>query len=512
MSLEALEKLRQESQWVLDAQKTQHERNKLGQFATPNDLAVEIMRHVQGTYRFDSGIRFLEPAFGTGSFYSALLQVFGRVERAFGMEIDPAVYERASELWMESGLDLKIADFTSASPPEKFNLLVTNPPYVRHHHIESEDKVRLTRCALLRLGLNVSALSGLYCHFIYRAHEWLEPDAVCVWLIPSEFMDVNYGSTLRHYLTSIVTLDQIHRFSPDDVQFTDALVSSAVVVFRNRRPSLDHKVRMTYGGGLDCPRLSEEVFAPELARARKWTTYPRDEGRPCADASGHPLGKLFTVKRGLATGSNRFFIMPRQRAREYGIPEHCLKPVLQSPRDLKQAIIEAEPDGYPRLEEQLAMIDCALPEALVQAQHPKFWEYLKRGVEQGVADGYLARGRKPWYRQEDRPPAPFLCTYLGRAKPGSSPFRFILNRSQATATNAYLMLYPNPEIKRALAELPELAERILDVLNATEAQSFFSEGRVYGGGLHKMEPKELMRLRLPSDIFEECRDQGVLAL
>ena len=43
--------------------------------------------------------------------------------------------------------------------------------------------------------------------------------------------------------------------------------------------------------------------------------------------------------------------------------------------------------------------------------------------------------------QKRRPPAPFLCTYLGRSdKKNGRPFRFILNHSRATAANIYLIL------------------------------------------------------------------------
>lgn len=55
---------------------------------------------------------------------------------------------------------------------------------------------------------------------------------VAGWLVPSEFMDVNYGKGVKYYLLSRVTLLHIHRFDPNDVQFADALVSSAVVWFR----------------------------------------------------------------------------------------------------------------------------------------------------------------------------------------------------------------------------------------------------------------------------------------
>ena len=44
-----------------------------------------------------------------------------------------------------------------------------------------------------------------------------------------------YGSVLRTYLSRNVTLLQIHTFDAADVQFADALVSSAVVVFSSSR-------------------------------------------------------------------------------------------------------------------------------------------------------------------------------------------------------------------------------------------------------------------------------------
>ena len=43
---------------------------------------------------------------------------------------------------------------------------------------------------------------------------------------------------MERYLRERVTLLHIHRFDPGDVQFADALVSSAVVWFRNSPPRL----------------------------------------------------------------------------------------------------------------------------------------------------------------------------------------------------------------------------------------------------------------------------------
>ena len=72
-------------------------------------------------------------------------------------------------------------------------------------------------------------------------HLWLAENGLAVWLIPSEFMDVNYGDEVKRYMLDHVALMQIHRFCPSDVQFEDALVSSAVVVFEKRKPRFEGK-------------------------------------------------------------------------------------------------------------------------------------------------------------------------------------------------------------------------------------------------------------------------------
>ena len=118
--------------------------------------------------------------------------------------------------------------------------------------------------------------------------------------------------------------------------------------------------------------------------------------------------------------------------------------------------------------------------------------YLEEGKAQGISERYLCRHRKPWYRQEDRPPAPFLCTYLGRRDNNDGrPFRFILNNSRATAANVYLLLYPKPPVERFLQDNPDLKRQVWEFLNQICPKTMISQGRVYGGGLHKLEPKEL---------------------
>ena len=391
-------------------------------------------------------------------------------------------------------MEVIVSDFTELRPPERrFNLILTNPPYVRHHHLRRENKIRLQRAVLEQLGTKVSGLAGLYVYFLLLSHKWMADGALAAWLIPSEFMDVNYGKAIKRYLTTRVKLLQIHRFCPSDVQFSDALVSSAIVVFRNVKPPDSHKATLSFGGRLTNPGRQERVSLEDLGVAHKWTKFPRET---IIDEGVHTLtlADLFKIKRGLATGANGFFIMPRAEARRLGIPQRFLRPILPSPRHLKASIIERDSDGYPAIEPQLAMISCDRPEDDVRSKFPKFWAYLEAGKGRDIDKGYLASRRVPWYSQENREPATFLCTYMGRPDNGKKPFRFIWNKSDATAANVYLMLYPKGPLNSALDADPSLHDTVFGVLQTITTKMFLAESRVYGGGLYKLEPSELGRL------------------
>lgn len=513
--IDIIEERRLETQRRLDSVKTQTERNRLGQFATPTVLATDILEYAKTLVSPSQQIRFLDPAFGTGAFYSALLRsfTFSQIAKAWGYEIDPHYGQEAKRFWARTPLELSIADFTQATPPaideNRANLLICNPPYVRHHHLSADEKSELQKLTRQITGIRLSGLSGLYSYFLLISHAWIADGGLAGWLIPSGFMDVNYGKQVKQYLLQYVTLLRIHRFSPDDVQFGDALVSSAVVWFRKERMPTSHKVEFSYGGSLAQPEISNHIPASELRQVAKWTRFPETSNRtpsgfsPKANRTTPKLSDLFNVKRGLVTGANKFFILTPEQISKHKLPDEFLIPILPSPRYLVTNEIEADDSGNPIVSPQLLLLACNLSENVVQARYPSLWAYLQLGVQKGIDQRYLCRHRSPWYAQENRPASPFLCTYMGRQiSENRNPFRFILNHSRATAPNVYLMLYPQSALKRELQGNPKLLEAIWQALNEIPSNTLIGKGRVYGGGLHKIEPNELANT--PAD--------GILAL
>ncbi|HPA46153.1 MAG TPA: Eco57I restriction-modification methylase domain-containing protein [bacterium] len=498
--LEQQEERRLALQARLDSMKTQAERNRLGQFATPFPLAGDILEYAKTTFPKGMPVRFLDPAIGTGSFYSAFLRVFGdiTVQWAVGYEVDKHYSLPARELWNKYPLEIRMEDFIRAEPPtdesNKATLVICNPPYVRHHHMKGTEKERLHSLLSMRQGVSLSGLSGLYCYFLCLSKDWMARDATAGWLIPSEFMDVNYGTALKQFLLDRTTLLHIHRFSPEDIQFSDALVSSAVVWFRNATPPQDHHVRFTFGGSLLRPVIEQEYPVNVLRQIGKWTSLPRVHSQGSLGRSSWVIGDFFDVKRGIATGANEFFVLSSEEVLRRGIPQEFLIPILPSPRYLRSDLIDSNETGVPQIERQAFLFSSNLSEEQIRKEYPPVWRYLQEGREQGIPERYICRNRDPWYSQEKRAVAPFLCTYMGRSnrQRNSRPFRFILNRSRAIAGNVYLMLYPKSWVKRRMIEDPCLVEAVWCAFNTIPIESLLGKGRVYGGGLHKIEPKELL--------------------
>lgn len=490
--LSKIESRRLSQQDLLDSQRTAQERNEAGQFATPRILADDVMEFALSELHAES-VRFLEPSCGSGSFIGALLRQCDarRLDEVVGVELDVRFADLAKELWRDHA-EIIQADFLQWVRSAEFrpNLLVANPPYVRHHHLDGADKKTLGLAALAETGIKVSGLAGLYVYFMMLSHKVLAEGAVSAWLIPTEFMDVNYGAALRQYLTTNVELIKIHRFDPHDAQFEDALVSSAVVVFRNRRPSVESTAQFTYGGSVHAPRRVHLVAVAALDAKQKWIKHfdaPVEEDTP---EDGVLLKDFFQVRRGIATGANKFFVRPRSELRALGISDDHVTPVLPSARRLKSNAIHADDEGWPILDEQLGLINCGLPPEELAASDPALMQ-LFDSADESIRGAFLIKQRKPWYKQEQRLPPPILCTYMGRGGDDAHPFKFIRNESLATATNTYLLLYPKKEVADYIASRPDGLHRVHEALLQLTAQDLRDGGRAYGGGLRKIEPKEM---------------------
>jgi type I restriction-modification system DNA methylase subunit len=341
-----IELKRQFLQDTLDLQKEQEERKMLGQFSTPKTLADSIVR--AALMYTNKKIRFLDTSIGTGVFYSSLLDCSDKKDILYarGYEIDKHYALPAIKLWQNTKIDYVIGDFFDFSPPqqndEKFNIIISNPPYIRHHYIKNNVKEKLSECIKKIFGLSFSGLTGLYGYFMAFSALWLQNNGISVWLVPNEFLDVNYGREIKTFLLEKVKLLRIHRFNPLKMQFHDVLVTSTIVFYSTGRTS--DTVLFSTGNDLNKPDTQKNIQSKDLNPNEKWSNY--FFVYPKINKCMTVIGDYFFVKRGIATGSNKHFILTDDDVERVNIPDEYLKPILPSPRFITSNIIETGRDGY----------------------------------------------------------------------------------------------------------------------------------------------------------------------
>lgn len=273
------ESTRQRRQELFDSSHSQEERNEHGQFPTPYPLASIIAEDLLS--RVGKNVSVLEPSCGTGAFISALLSISDQI-KITGVEKDLSLYETAQQLWSSDTCHIINNDFFDYASMEsqQFDAIISNPPYSRHHHLSQSEKRFYSQLTATFSGVSLSGLAGLHAYFLLTGTGMLKENGVGSWLIPSELFSVNYGAPIRKFLTQNVSLERIHFFDPENLQFDDALVTSCVAIIRKRKPDTRSYAVFTYGDFLN-PRKTIEIPLKELTKLSKWQHLEATQAKTC---------------------------------------------------------------------------------------------------------------------------------------------------------------------------------------------------------------------------------------
>ena len=352
---------------------------------------------------------------------------------------------------------------------------IGNPPYVRHHQIESKWKEWLTTNSA-SLGLKASGLAGMHVHFMLATALHARTGDLGAFVTSSEWLDVNYGHLPRMLFATQLGGVSIHLVDPHTTPFADAATTAAVTCFEVGGPAASIRMRRVPStsdlGALDGgQRFSKQ----QMRTTPRWSLLLNGSLKP---PEGYvELGEICRVHRGAVTGANSIWITD---ANDTALPSEVLFPSVTRAAELFDAA-----DGIlPNTHGLRAVID--LPSDLDvfdKADRLRIDRFLRAAERSGVRSGYIARNRNPWWTVGLRSPAPILATYMARRPPA-----FVRNLAGAHNINAVHGIYPREPMPRAT----------LDTLaGALRAAAPTAVGRTYAGGLLKFEPSEMARIFVP---------------
>lgn len=459
--------------------RSSEQRRSVGQTFTPVEAVLGMFSWAEAMGEF---VRIVDPGAGTGRY---VLHGLRQNSHAFGVaaETDPLVAlllrANATALGVADRLEIHIGDYRTLQlePVEGRTLFIGNPPYVRHHDISPAWKDWYST-GLKNLGYASSKLAGLHLHFFLKTLALSRPGDLGCFITAAEWLDVNYGQSLRDMMTNGLGGRAVFVVSPEVPVFGDAMVSACITCFEPGSADTDIEFKnidrveqlLELQGGHRANKITAKA-------ERKWSVLVRNQEIVRNDAF-IDLGELFKVSRGQVTGKNSVWVAKDNR---FGLPEEFLVPTITDAADIIHA------GGRIDNVEGLRRV-VALPANLEQLEHDQFLavqEFLEWAKSEHANKGWIAEHRKPWWRVDMSKPAPqIVVTYMGRRPPV-----FAVNTAGASIINVAHGLYPK-------VPLPENSvEQLVAWLNTNVSQN---SGRVYAGGLTKFEPSEVARLRIPN--------------
>jgi hypothetical protein len=229
-------------------------KKQLGQYFTDQRVG-RLLAALAGA---KSARTIIDPMVGSADLLRSCLSVGARPDRLVGVELDALALGRAQmALNSVAGVELVLGDaFSAGLPHEQFDLVITNPPYIRYQSSGVLDGIRVPTSKDVRAGL-VRAITGRTGLSSDARQLWLDAArsypgtsdvAVPSWILsaalvreggmlavvaPQTWLSRNYAHAVRELLHSAFDIEVIVE-DGDAAWFADAQVRTQLVVARRR--------------------------------------------------------------------------------------------------------------------------------------------------------------------------------------------------------------------------------------------------------------------------------------
>lgn len=463
-------------------------RKEYGQFFTPPIIAAWMAKWVTANHPK----KILEPSVGLGSLAGAVLAVMPNADIE-GIEKDPEMFGQIPSS-LAGKIKLRNINYFDLEKDQRYDGIIANPPYVRHHSLD----VKKETYSVLEdiTGEKLSKLTNLYVLFCIDIIDRLADGGRAAIIIPTEWMNANFGVGFKRYLNKVCALKSVIYVSHDALIFDDALTTASILLLEKRsiapkadpvefvfvleKEFFDKTTPLNCDGGVGS--INYQYNWDELLNTKKWDSLFNKDKLIGNQENLIRLDNLCTSRRGIATGANFFFHLSRSEVKENSLSQLSLKKCIGSAPDVKGLIFNSSDfDALVQRDGKAYLFDP--PSSLSESDT----KYIEKGISLEVNKGYLTSNRKIWYSQERRRPALIWVGVFNRER-----VKFIYNESEIYNLTTFHCLYPHKEFS------PLQVKALVAILNHQDFAAYVMEQRrVYGGGLVKLEPKDLNDIRIP---------------
>ena len=284
----------------------------LGSYYTPFRTVRFMREYLQREHKIYG--RVLEPSVGDGRFIDEFekeknLQSFVAVEL-----IEEKVRHLINKRYSER-IKIVADDFLEFSEKtnEKYQLIIGNPPYINIKNMGDDSKER-ARELFEKCELPSSLMQNMWVAFVLAAVSCLERDGTIFFVLPMEFLQVQYAEKIRLFLEE--HFDTIHILSFKERMFPEIEQESCLVYLTNEfknQPYINFKMYDKLDS--DIPYYCSKIERNKPLK--KWTN------AILSDADIDLLNLIYSKYKkisevcdaspGIVTGANNEFILTKEQ-------------------------------------------------------------------------------------------------------------------------------------------------------------------------------------------------------
>lgn len=454
-------------------------RKKFAQFFTPFPVAQFMTMWLIGNKKLKT---VLDPAFGLGVFARAIRQT-NKECLIKGFEIDETILRQAANIFdNEKNTSVQLKDYMFNDWENRYDGIICNPPYFKFHDY---DNLTTLKEIEEKLGLKLNGFTNLYTLFLLKSAYQLNAGGRAAYIIPSEFLNSDYGKLVKAYLIKNKLLRYILIFDFEENVFEDALTTASILLFANdnEKSGVEFINIKTLDELFDLqkkfsayPKIKSEkaIEFSKLNPEIKWRAYYKKQNA-IRFKNLVPFSNFGKVVRGIATGANEYFTFNQSKAKQFRIDEEYLLPCITKSVDVDGAFFTKR--DFEVLKEQDKFIYLL---NAIEPNKPSVKKYLAKGEAEEVHRKFLTANRNPWHTLENRLPSPIWVSVFNR-----KGLRFIRNEANISNLTTFHCIYLN------LFSIPKADLFFAYLLTDISKDIFNDNRREYGNGLQKFEPNDI---------------------
>lgn len=460
-------------------------RRVLGTFFTPSDEVVLMLD--RWTAMEEAPTEVIDVGAGVGVFTAAAAEEW-RSSRVTAIDINPvtlgllaARMKLADVADVDQRLNLVLADYTEWLPKQddtdtERRLILGNPPYTRWQLIDPSLRDRLADETSELCGRRASL--SAYMTAISLQH-LRKTDGLCL-LLPAQWLESDYASGLRLKIASM-TDRRVELWLVKSGMFEDATVDAVVLMVGTSRATPQPFTVAEWHAETPV----EIDRSQNVSEWRSWFEAASDQ----PNEPRTPLRSVATVRRGVATGANQFFVLTDNDVRSHGLPPACLRPVVQRLVHFQDRVDQPSFSALASGEAKWLFSTKLRADLAVATRR-----YIEHGESERFNERHLCASRSVWHDLEHDIQIPdVIITAMSRDR-----FHVAPNELRAAITNnlyGWRWDSATPTVIR---------ERIITWLRSDDGQMALRRiARRQGNALLKLEPRALGELLLPSSLFKD---------